>query len=275
MANSGALFGDTGSGKTTQGGELMIDMFKRTGKRSILNTCDRGGYKSIEHLQDLGIMRVNELGPDDNVWDWIDSFSSGKNITDDVGLILCDSGTAMGEGLLTAITKDPNNIGSQRTQRFRINNDVSVALNNESHYGLVQSFLLDAIWKSTWLTRKGIDVWWTFSVHRGENPSDTPILGPKLAGKALTAAIPKWFTYCFRIDTVPATDTEEAKHVLYLQPKTELGGLGFSFSNARFALGSQASLTKAIEPASVVEALKLIEDSKEEATARLRAELGL
>jgi hypothetical protein len=274
MAHTGALFGDTGSGKTTQLGELFIDKFRSTGKRSLLVTCDRGGFGSIEHIIDAGLATVSELGPDDNVWEWIDGNASGKRLDDSIGLVAFDSGTAMGEALLTAITKDPSTIGTQKTQRFRVNKDVSIALNNENHYGLVQTFLLDAIWKSTWLERKGIDVWWTFSIQRGDNPADTPILGPKLAGKALTASIPKWFKYCFRIEALPGGNDQAPRHVLYLQPKQELGGLGFSFGNARYPLGATEPLPFSLEPASVIEAIKLIEAGKQQAKEALLASLA-
>ncbi len=134
--------------------------------------------------------------------------------------------------------------------------------------------MLDAIWKSTWLTRKGIDVLWTFSVHRGEEQDRTPILGPKLAGKALTAAIPKWFTYTFRIASIPGLGDEVPRHVLYTTEHGELAGLGHSFGNSRVPLGVEP-LPAVVDPANLATVFELLEVKQAEADEKLKLELGL
>lgn len=277
MAASIALYGDSGSGKTTQAGELAKYVKKNRGATTVLYTADMGGYDSIRPLVRLGVVRPVELGPDDNAWVWVDDACSGKTLLPTDGLAIFDSGTSISEALLMACAKSPNQIGQQKTQRFGVTNQdgkvLSVNINNEAHYGIVQGFLLDAIWKSTWLTRKGVDVLWTFSVHRGEEQDRTPILGPKLAGKALTAAIPKWFRYTFRIASIPQEGAEPV-HRLYLTEYPELAGLGHSFGNARYPLGA-SPLPPYIEPASIPAALQLIEKGHEEADAALAEELGL
>lgn len=274
-----AIYGDSGSGKTTQAGEYAKWIRKNRGKNTVLNTSDLGGYDSISSLERAKVMSVNALGPDDDPWIWIDDAVSGKNIDDSVGLAIFDSGTSQGEALLSACSHADFQIGQQRTQKFTVSNEkgkrsLNVAINNEAHYGVVQGFLLDAIWKSTWLTRRGVDVLWTFSVHRGEEQDRTPILGPKLAGKALTAAMPKWFKYTFRIASLPQSE-EQPIHRLYLTEHQELAGMGHSFGNARYPLGVSTSLPAYIEPASISEALDLIEKGQAEADALLVSELGL
>lgn len=271
-----ALYGDSGSGKTTQAGELAKFIRKSRARNTVLFTSDLGGYDSIGALGRAGIMRPVDLGPGDDPWIWIDDAVSGKGLTDDVGLVIFDSATSMSEALLSACSHAEFQIGQQRTQRFTVSKgskSLNVSLNNEAHYGVVQGFMLDAIWKSTWLTRRGIDVLWTFSVHRGEEQDRTPILGPKLAGKALTAAIPKWFKYTFRIASVPQSDAEPI-HRLYLTEHSELAGLGHSFGNSRFPLGV-GGLPAYIEPASIPEALELIEEGQRKADDLLKIELGL
>lgn len=221
-------------------------------------------------------MSVNSLGPDDDAWIWVDGAAQGSGITDDTGLAIYDSGTSMGEALLSACSHADFQIGQQRTQKFVVakgSKSLNVSINNEAHYGVVQGFLLDAIWKSTWLTRRGVDVLWTFSVHRGEEQDRTPILGPKLAGKALTAAIPKWFQYFFRVTSVPQ-DSGAPLHVLHLTEAQELAGLGHSFGNARYPLGV-SELPSTITPASLVGAIELIEKGQQEADELLALELGL
>jgi energy-coupling factor transporter ATP-binding protein EcfA2 len=268
------LYGDTGSGKTTQAGELAKLVFKQTGMKSILHTSDRGGFGSIEHLEEAGILEVDEMGPADDPWIWTNAAVSSKR--DDVGVHIYDSGTSIGEALLSAAAHSQDQIGQQKTQRFTVtrgDQSLKVSLNNEAHYGLVQGFMLDAIWKSTYLTKQGADVLWTFAVHRGEEQDRTPILGPKLVGKALTPAIPKWFQYTWRLVSVPQ-DGAAPIHRLYLTEHSELAGLGHSFGNARVPLGTTIEIPPYIEPASIPEALGLIEAARKEAVDKLRKEMG-
>jgi hypothetical protein len=271
------LYGDTGSGKTTQAGEYAKHIRKTRGRNTILNIADRGGYESVRPLVRAGVVSVNELGPDDDPWIWTNAAVSGGGLSADTGLAIFDSGTSISEALLSACSKADFQIGQQRTQKFIVakgKETLNVAINNEAHYGVVQGFMLDAIWKSTWLTRRGVDVLWTFSVHRGEEQDRTPILGPKLAGKALTAAIPKWFTYTFRVASVPGQGDEAPKHVLYTAEHSELAGLGHSFGNSRIPLGVDP-LPAVVEPASLSTVFEMIADRQVAADAALKAELGL
>ena len=274
-----ALYGDSGSGKTTQAGEYAKYVKKTRGKDSVLYTSDLGGFDSISALERAKILTPGEMLPGEDPWIWIDEACSGrvngKELDPErIGLAIFDSATSQSEALLTACSHSDFQIGQQKTQRFTVSRgqkSLVVSINNEAHYGVVQQFMLDAIWKSTWLIHKGIDVFWTFSVHRGEEQDRTPILGPKLAGKALTAAIPKWFKYTFRIASIPQ-DNESPRHVLYVTEHPELAGLGHSFGNARYPLGV-TPLPATIEPASVVSAIKLIEQGQQEADLLLAQEM--
>lgn len=272
------LYGDSGSGKTTQGGELAKRVKRQRGLDTILYTSDLGGYDSIGSLVRLGVVRPVELNPEvDDPWIWIDAAASGVGIDDQIGLAIFDSGTSMSEALLAACHKATFQIGQQKTQRFAVtqgdDKKLNVSINNEAHYGVVQGFMLDAIWKSTWLTRKGIDVLWTFAVHRGEGQDRSPILGPKLAGKALTAAVPKWYKYFWRIEGV-AQEGEAPLHRLYLSAQSELAGMGQAISNSRFPLGVDP-LPAYLEPADIGRALDLIEEGQAAADAANREALGL
>lgn len=272
------LIGDSGSGKTTQAGELAKYVYKTRSKKSILHTSDRGGYDSIAPLVRKGIVEVDELGQTDDPCYWINQAVSGAKSKSDTGLEIFDSGTSMSDILLTYWAKSDFQIGQQRTQKFTINpgqsgQRMTVALNNEAHYGLVQQFMLDQIRTSTWLIKKGIDVVWTFSLFRGEDQDRTPILGPKLAGKALTPFLPKEFRYTFRITSIPQEGAAPI-HRLYLTEHPELAGLGHSFGNARYPLGGKP-LPAYVEPASLPDALKLIQEGQQEADRQLEEELGV
>jgi hypothetical protein len=108
---------------------------------------------------------------------------------------------------------------------------------------------------------------------RGEKQDDTPVLGPMVAGKALTPAIPKWFRYTFRLVSVPTTQGQAPRHLLYLQEQPDFGGTGMSFGNARYPIDAITPLPAVIEPASIIEAMELIEKAEAEAEEVLRKEL--
>jgi hypothetical protein len=147
-----------------------------------------------------------------------------------------------------------------------------VGANTESQYGVIQTFQCGEIWNSTWLTQRGIDVIWTFSVFKGEKADDSLILGPKLAGKALTSAIPKWFNYTLYVKE-EAVPSAPSKHVLFCQATPELAGMGVAFGNPRYPLDATTPLPPRIEPASMVEFFRLIEQGQTEAEDNLRREL--
>ncbi len=272
------LYGDSGSGKSTQAGELAKYVYKTKKKKTILNTSDRGGFESISALVRRGIVLVNELGPEDNPWIWVDSAAKALNLDPEVGCLVFDSGTSMAEALLSACAKSDEQIGQAKTQKFSVTRgkqNLTVAANNMPHYGIVQTFMLDAIWASSWHIRKDIDVLWTFAVHRDEEEDRTPILGPKLAGKALTAAIPKWFRYTFRLASIPAEGSEPT-HRIYLSEYPELAGLGHGFGNSRMPLGVDP-LPAYLEgkDCSLPKVFDLMEDAQKQADELLDRELGL
>lgn len=277
-----SLYGDTGSGKTTLAGEYAKYVRKTRGKNTAYFLSDLGGVESISPLVRLGVIDLHELGPEDDPWIWIDHAVSGRNpagesLSDDIGLVVYDSGTSQGEALLDKIKLSNWKIGTQNTQKFKVTHGgqgIDVAANNEAHYGVVQGFLLSAMWKSSWLTRKGIDVLWTFSVHRGENSESEPVIGPKVAGKALTPAMPKWFNYTFRVVSIPVAGSAP-RHVLYLQEQPGENGLATSFGNSRYPIDADTLLPATVEPASLVEAFTLIGNGHAEADANIARELGL
>jgi len=236
MGRSIGLFGDTGSGKTTQGGEYAKHVFKTRGKRSLLHTADPGGYASLLPLVSLGMLRVDVFGEGVDPWEWLTNAVAGRengDIPSDIGLHLFDSGTGICEHLLSSCAgyaANDQQIGGRPAPKFIINKgdparQLKIGSNVDSHYMVVQNFLLDRINRSTWLNTTDIDTLWTFSVlrHDEEKPGSTPILGPKAAGKALTPSLPKYFNYMFRLVTIPQLN-QPARHVLNLDSQPELGG---------------------------------------------------
>lgn len=268
-----SLYGDSGAGKTTLGGEYAKHKFKTEGLRTYLNSADLGGADSIQPLINLDVVRIATPGVDDDPFVWINNAVSRPRQPEE-GCRIFDSGTSMGEALLQQVRKSNWKVGTQATQKFKVAENLSVEANNQAHYGIVQSFLLEMMWKSTWIANEGVDVIWTFAVERGENEENIPIVGPKVAGKALTAAMPKWFKYTFRVVSIPVAGSAP-RHVLYIQEQPGENGLAVSFGNARYPLDADTLLPATIEPASLVEALRLIENGQEEAQANIARELGI
>jgi hypothetical protein len=270
------LIGDSGSGKTTQAGELAKYVKKTRGLNTLIHSCDRGGYDSLAPLIRRGVVIVNELREDEDPWMWVNSAVSGSQ-RDDIGLEVFDSGTSMGDILLHACSHADFQIGQQRTQKFTVSNkkgqQLTVAINNEAHYGVVQGFMLDAIRKSTWLINRGRDVLWTFALLRGESQDRTPILGPKLCGKALTPFLPKEFRYTFRLD-VEVKEGASPDHVLYTTAQPDLAGMGHSFGNIRSPLGVEPP-PAVVRPASLITVFEEVERAQREADEQLDKELGL
>lgn len=272
-----ALFGDSGAGKTTQIGELAKFRYKLDKSRTLIHSADMGGYDSIMPLVRLGIVEVRTFDPEkDAIWTWIDTAVSGA---EGFGVVAFDSATSMSESLLQScaqLSASGQDIGGRPAPKFKIkglDKTLNIGSNVDSHYMVVQAFMLDKIWKSTWMSRGGVDLVWTFSVHRGEKADETPVLGPKLAGKALTAAIPKWFKYTFRIASIPTIDGAP-EHVLYLQEQADISG-SVSFGNSRYPLDATTPLPSLIKPASLITALELIEAGQKEADEVLKEELGM
>ena len=236
-----------------------------------------GGFGSIRPLVNVGLVEVETFDPAGDIWEWVEAGASGAGLNEGVGCVAFDSGTSIGEALLSACAHSSaqgKKIGARDILRFNVGSGAGakwIGANTDSHYGVVQSFLLDQIWKSTWLTRRGIDVLWTFSVYRGEGADSSPILGPLIAGKALTGKAAKWFNYTFFIDE-EVREGEAPVHTLHLQSRPAAGGR--SVGNSRYPLDATTPLPTSITPASLLTAFDLIEAGEREATAALEAEFS-
>lgn len=276
-----AVFADTGEGKTTQFGELAKFHFKRDRRPSVLHLADKGGYASINPLVKLGVVIIDPLQQGEDPWGWTDRVTKGLDkdgVKLDVAVHGFDSGTGLGELLLANcadLSAAGQDIGGRPAPKFKVKigkDTLNIGSNVDSHYNVVQQFLLKKIWQSTYLTEGG-DVYWTFSVLRGEDAGENAVLGPMLAGRALTPKIPKWFDYTFRLGTILDGVDTAPRHVLYLT--THLEGMNRTLGNSRYPIDAATKLPESIEPASITRALELFEQGEVEAEDALREELGL
>ena len=283
MGRTIALYSDSGGGKTTQIGEYAKFIFKSSGRRTILNAADLGGFSALNPLIKKGIILVNKYDPSVNdPWVWINQAVEAA-ASKEIGLHAFDSGTSMCEALLSSCAKlsaAGQDIGGRPAPKFVINKGskdaIKIGSNVDSHYMTVQGFIKDAINRSTWIDTEAIpsDILWTFGLYRGESQTDQAIYGPQLAGKALTPLMPKWFLYTFPL-VVDVTAGQSPKHRLLLQQQPDSMGMATYYANSRYPMGGTTPCPLAIEPASLPEAITCIENAAKEAEDNLDAELGL
>lgn len=267
------LYGRTRSGKSTQIGELAEYVKKTEGKLTRLYNADRGGIDPIRPYVDLGIIEVIQQGETDPwiflskavrgfVRDDKGKWVPGKN--DNIGLFAFESMTAFADGLMSDMAKKAGenvNIGGGANVSFNVSGDgetAKVSGNNMAHFGVCQSRITEEVWKSQGLP--GSYILWTASVSKDDDQSASgKILGPAVAGKALTHEVPRWFNLTFRIDAIPAQQGKAERHVLYLGNHLDVSaGNAVGLGNTRVPLDA-APLPTSIEPASIVKALQLID----------------
>jgi len=262
-----ALYGATGSGKTSQIGEEAKRVHSETGKRTLLRSIDPGGYDSIEHLAGPdGIIDVELIG-EENPWVWIQEKVLNPPDFSIYGMLAYDSATGMGDLLLkdaARLAAEGVQVGQQKVFTLKIPGAKPIGTNNESQYGLVQTFMLDQINRASRLAvNHGFDVLWTFGEHY-PGVGESPVVGPKLVGKALTTQLPRHIRYTLRMVQMPQLDGA-AVHRLLTQPRLEQDGMTTCLVNPRFPLNSEVELPLYIEPASVPEFWTLIERAKKAA----------
>lgn len=283
------LYGDSGDGKTALVGEMAEWVYKKEGKITRLATSDRGGLETIRPYVDLGIVEVEALGESDP-WIWLNKVvrgyrkAAGKWSVDaaanaKVGLWAFEGFTSIGDALMQNLAQKAaagTNIGGGGNVNFNVSADgesLKVGGNNMAHYGVVQTRIVEETWESQrlpgWLL-------WTAAAKRDDDPNAAgKVLGPAIVGKALTAEVPRWFIYTFRVAAVPGMAGAPEKHILYLGDHQDMhSGGAKGLGNTRVPLDSPKMPTS-LEPASLVKAIEVIQASYDPAVAAIKARLGM
>lgn len=284
------LYGRTNAGKTAQIGELAEWIYKTTGKKTRLYTADKGGITTIKPHTDLGIIQPVIMGNTDP-WIFLNKSVKGHIRDDkgkwvpgdlkDIGLVCYESFRSFAEELLlwqADKAAEGVNIGGGSNISFNVSSEgesLKIGGSNQSHYKVVQDRLTGEIWRSQKLEVPYI--LWTSSVSKDDDTASVgKILGPDVIGKALTAEVPRWFTYTFRLDVLPAQNGKAERHLLYMGSHVDVGaGNATGLGNIRMPLGAPALTTTIIEPASVVKALESINKGADEAVVELAKRLSL
>lgn len=283
------LYGDSGDGKTALTGEMAEFVFKTEGKRTRYAGADRGGIETIRPYVELGIIDVVELGESDP-WIWLNKVvrgyvkENGKWILDakrneGIGLWVFEGMTSVADSLMQNLAQKAaggTNIGGGGNVNFSVSGDgenVKIGGNNQAHYGVVQTRIVEEVWQS-----QKLDGWclWTAAAKRDEDPNAAgKVLGPAIAGKALTGEVPRWFVYTFRVAAVPGSAGQAERHILYLGDHQDVNSGGAKgLGNTRVPLDAP-KLPATIEPASLVKAIELIQGSYNPALEIIKKRLNL
>jgi hypothetical protein len=284
------LYGRTNAGKTALVGELAEHVFKATGLRTRLYTADKGGTDTVQPYIDLGIIEVEELG-DADPWIFLNKATRGQIRTDankwvldakrnaGIGVYAFESMRAFADAMmLWMATKSGQgvSIGGGSNISFNVAADgesLKVSGSNMAHYGVAQSRVTEEVWQSQKLAAPYI-VWTSSSSKDEDTTAAGKIIGPDVIGKALTAEVPRWFNLTFRVDVIPAQQGKPERHLLYLGNHVDVGaGNAAGLGNVRLPLDSKLE-QNVVEPASLVQALSIIEKGNQAAVDAIRARLA-
>lgn len=281
------LFGQTGAGKTAQIGELAEAYFKEHKLRTRLYTADRGGWETIKAYVELGVIEVVPWVGD--IWNYIDhavkgdKLVSGKwvpGIDDDIGMYAYEGATSMADAVMSWMADASArgvNIGGGGAFNFVAGGDgekIKIGSSNMAHFGVAQQQVYQKATQSQSLPGT---VLWTAGDRRGEDDATGGVVGPQVAGKAMTGEVPRWFRYTFRIcsEVQPGADTV---HVLYTDAHTEMQSRGMAkgIANSRIPLsGKEVEIPSRIVPASLVKVLELLNQRQGAAKSEIAKRLGL
>lgn len=272
------MYARSRGGKTTLIGELAEHLMATTGKPSLVYSIDKGGVGPLNPYIELGIVKLVEQGETDP-WIFMNKACSGyvrdngkwvKANLDQFAMVGFESMTGFSDAFMNDLAAQAAkgvNIGGQANTGLTVSSEgeiLKIGGNNMSHYNVVQSRILDEVWRSQRLNVPYIV--WTAGVSRDEDPNASgKVIGPAVAGKALTAEMPRHFDLTFRLDCIPAQQGKPERHVLYLGNSVDIAAGGaVSLGNTRVPLGAP-ELPNSIEPASLVKALSLIDDAESKA----------
>lgn len=239
MAKTILLYGRTNSGKTAQIGEFAEYVKQTTGKNTRLATADRGGLDTIRPYINLGIVEPIEIG-DTDPWIFVRQVCEGKVRKDgkwvagdnsNIGMFAFEGLRSFAENFMADMAKKSAagiNIGGGSNISFQVSGDGEsgkVSGGNVAHFGVAQSRITEEVWSSFRLPADYI--LWTSSVSKDEDTTASgKVLGPDVIGKALTAEVPRWFNFSFRLDVIPAQQGKPERHILYLGNHVDIGAGG-------------------------------------------------
>lgn len=266
------LFGATGGGKTTQLRKLIEAQCTVQKKAYVFTAREPSTLTILNPCVKAGICVIAYYHPSLDPFVWIDNAIGGRmwreksftDVTEDMGLWVGESASSMSDLILNGLGKqaaEGNNVGGEPAPALKINANgqvITVPSGSRTHYLVAQRWLLQKIWDAqnlpcpqVWTAHEDI-VGLDKKAADGEKSREIAaslgirgIIGPQLAGSALTAGIAKYIVFTFRCVSIPAEGSK--RHVLYTgrHKDGDLEGIG----NAR------VDIPVKYEPADLVKVL--------------------
>lgn len=284
------MYGRSGSGKTAQIGELSEYVYTKFGLITRRYSADRGGHRTIDPHIEAGLIENIEI-EDTDPWVFLNAAALGKirqngkwvldtKANEKIGFWAFESMRGFAEAIkanMAEMAGKGTNIGGGSNINFSVSGDgetLKISGSNMAHYGVAQDRMTSEIWRSQKLRGKYLA--WTSSVSKDEDVNaGGKVIGPDVIGKALTTETPRWFDLTYRIDTIPASGTTPERHVLFLGTHVDIGAGGAAgLGNIRLPLDAEPIKQTTIEPASIVKAIEMADNSSTTALAKLKAKLG-
>lgn len=247
------IYGETQSGKTSLLGEIARAHFEKTGKRTRLIMTDEGGTSAIDpYIQDGIIEVVSLVGdslPQSNLmwlakgkWPGADGKIDPKvEFPEDIGIIALDSLSSAAELVLGFFVQSGLKV-AQDVVALREEQGLKFGNAAPAHYGNVQKFILQMM---TQLASLPVDrVIYTALESKAEDTIDkSVILGPMIAGKALTGVIPSRINRTLHLEITPSADRKSRSYRIYFKPHvdTTLGKMWPANLRLPLALTAQMS----------------------------------
>ena len=282
------LSGRTGSGKTSQLGQIIKWIWKEHRLRSRIWVVDPGGIGPLLPFVDQGLLDPIFMETTDpwvfahqaargRVRDGSGGWKDGDNSK--VGGFLFEGGSSIGEAIKSNLAEHAaqgENVaggGMYVIERKDEGVEVSIGGNNIAHYGVGQQFIYDIMLESFRLPGKVIA--WTSRLSKNQDDQQAvpTIVGPEILGKAKTGDVPAWFNLSLRLDV---DKIDPRKHIMYLGEHRDEHTIGkpLALGNARAPLDAQLKETM-IEPADVIKAFGMLKGLREKAGKVIKNELQL
>jgi GTPase SAR1 family protein len=297
LATTILLYGRTGSGKTTQIGRLAEKVYQdsKGTKVTRLYSADSGGFDTIQPYIDLGVIELVERGTTDP-WIWLEKSVNGcvrdgqkfrldPVANSKVGLWVFESAQSNAKALKSNMEQKAAmgiNVGGDTNTTFEV---TDAASGEKLKIGTTKGFQKfsipqDRVYQAMLTSHKlpGDYVMWTAGVSKDDDEINTnKVVGPDVLGKALTTQLPQDFNYTFRIDVIAAQGSTPPRHILYLGPSQDLSsGNAMALGNIRRPLDAGDLKKLTVEPADIVEALRLVrEEAQKVARETIAKRLGL
>jgi hypothetical protein len=217
--SSTLMYGQTGVGKTGQVGSFAKWVMEKYGKKTRLYTSE-ADLGTIEHLLGDFIDHVN-IKDRPNACEtialasqgfWPDA--SGKWVsTQDwsgIGAVAYEGCTEFANDILTELRikgASGEIISAEKAPAQFVSGQLRIAGNNQTHYGIAQGRLKEAINSSQKLP---VHILWTAREMRVQDQETRQfVYGPLLAGKAATQDAPAWFGNCIHLDMIKTGTTKD------------------------------------------------------------------